>query len=155
MKIPRVIASVILKKDNKVMLIKEILEDNKEHWIFPGGGVEFGETIEEAAKREAKEETDLDVKIKEFLGFKEIIRTQFDYHTVIFFFIAESLNNEVRKIKKVLDAKYFTIEETKNLSLVDSARWAIEEISKKGILTYFSRESEPSCMCEHIVLRSC
>jgi 8-oxo-dGTP diphosphatase len=134
MKIPRVIASVILKKDNKVMLIKEILEDKKEHWIFPGGGVEFGETIEEAARREIKEEINLDVEIKELLGFKEIIRTQFDYHTVIFFFIAESLNNEITKIEKVLDAQYFTIEEAKNLSLVDSARWSLEEMRKKGVI---------------------
>lgn len=134
MKIPRVIASVILKKENKVLLIKEILEDKKEHWIFPGGGVEFGETIEEAARREIKEEINLDVEIKELLGFKEIIRTQFDYHTVIFFFIAEPLNNKLTRIDKILDAQYFTSEEAKNLSLVDSARWAIEEMRKKGIL---------------------
>jgi len=134
MKIPRVIASVILKKENKILLIKEILEDKKEHWIFPGGGVEFGETIEGAAKREIKEEINLDVEIKELLGFKEIIRPQFDYHTVIFFFIAEPLNDEITKIEKVLDAQYFTIEETKNLSLVDSARWSLEEMRKKGIL---------------------
>ena len=50
MKSPRIISAVILRKDEKVMLIKEVLEDKKEHWIFPGGGVEFGETIEEAHK---------------------------------------------------------------------------------------------------------
>jgi mutator protein MutT len=134
MKTPRVIASVILKKENKILLIKEVLEDFKEHWIFPGGGVDFGETIEEAAKREIKEEINLDVEIKEFLGFKEIIRPQFDYHTLIFFFIAERLNGEVTRIKKVLDAKYFTLNDAKNLNLVDSAKWALEEMNKKGIL---------------------
>jgi mutator protein MutT len=134
MKTPRVIASVILKKENKILLIKEVLEDFKEHWIFPGGGVDFGETVEEAAKREIKEEINLDVEIKEFLGFKEIIRPQFDYHTLIFFFIAEHLNGEVTRIKKVLDAKYFTLNDAKNLNLVDSAKWALEEMNKKGIL---------------------
>jgi 8-oxo-dGTP diphosphatase len=134
MQSPRIISAVVLIKDKKVMLVKEILEDKKEHWIFPGGGVEFGETIEDAARRETKEETNLDIRIKNFLGFKEIIRPQFDYHTIIFFFIAEPLNNEVKRIEKILDAKYFTINEAKSLSLVDSARWSLEEIINKSIL---------------------
>jgi 8-oxo-dGTP diphosphatase len=134
MKSPRIISAAILRKDEKVMLIKEVLEDKKEHWIFPGGGVEFGETIEEAAKREIKEELGIDVRIKEFLGFKEIIRPQFDYHTVIFFFMVETLNEKILKTDKILDAKYFTIEESKNLPLVDSAKWAIEEMQKKRML---------------------
>jgi len=134
MKMPRVIASVVLKKENKILLIKEVLEDKKEHWIFPGGGVDFGETIEEAARREIKEEINLDVKIKDFLGFKEIIRPQFDYHTVIFFFIAEPLNNDITRLEKILDAKYFTINEAKSLNLVESAKWVLEEMIKKDIL---------------------
>jgi 8-oxo-dGTP diphosphatase len=134
MKIPRLVSGIILKKDKKILLVKEILEDKKEHWIFPGGGVDFGETVENAAIREVKEEIGVDVKIKDFLGFKEIIRPQFDYHSIIFFFIAEPINNIISKIKQVLDARYFTIEEAMNLSLVDSARWAIEEMNKKGLL---------------------
>ena len=134
MKMPRLISAVILKKDNKVLLVKEILEDSKEHWIFPGGGVEFGETIEEAAKREIREEIGIDVNIKDFLGFKEIIRPNFDYHTVIFFFIAETLSNDISRIDNVLDARYFTADEVKNVNMVDSASWAIEEMCKKGML---------------------
>ncbi len=134
MEIPRVVASVILKKENKILLVKEVLEDFEEHWIFPGGGVDFGETITDAAKREIKEEIGLDINIKEFLGFREAIFPKYNYHTVIFFFVGEPLNHKMKKSNKILDAKYFSLEEIKNLKLVKSAEWILEEIQKKNII---------------------
>ncbi len=131
---PRIISSVVLKKDNKLLLVKERMENNEECWIFPGGGVEFGETIKDAAVRELKEELGLDVRIKEFLFFKEAIFPRYDYHTVIFFFMAEPLNEEIKSIEEILDAGYFTVEEVKKLNLVSSAKWVMEELNKKGIV---------------------
>jgi 8-oxo-dGTP diphosphatase len=131
---PRIISSIVLRKDDKLLLVKEVLENFKEYWIFPGGGVEFGETIEEAAIREAKEETGLDVRIKEFLGFKEVIVPKYDYHTIIFFFIAEPLNHDIKTTEKILDAKYFSLDEMKELNLVDSAEWVLKEMNQKGLM---------------------
>jgi 8-oxo-dGTP diphosphatase len=133
-KAPRVIASAVIRKGDGILLVKEVLENGKEYWIFPGGGVEFGETISDAAKREINEELGLYIDIKELLGFKEAIAPKYGYHTVIFFFIAESLSEKITRDEKILDARYFTKEEIKDMTLVDSAKWAIGEMEKKGML---------------------
>jgi 8-oxo-dGTP diphosphatase len=131
---PRLVSSIIIKKDNKLLLVKEKQNDNREWWVFPGGGVEFGETLEDAALREIKEELGLDVEIKEFLGFKEVIFPKHEYHTIVFFFIADPLDGEINKIDEILDVGYFTAEEIKNLDLVGSAKWVMEELNKKSII---------------------
>ena len=131
---PRVISSVVLKKDNKILLVKEMLENNEDCWIFPGGGVDFGETIEDAAVREVKEELGIDVEIKKFLFFKEAIYPKYNYHTVIFFFLAEPINNEIKTIEQILDVGYFSNDEIKKLNLVTSAKWVMEELNKKNII---------------------
>ncbi len=125
-KLPKIIASALVEKDGKFLMVKETLEDNKDYWIVPGGHVEFGEKIEDTVKREMKEETNLDIEIVKFLGFKEAIHTKHGYHTVIFFFLAKSLSDKLVLDKQLLDAKFFTKEELKDLDLVQSAKWLVE-----------------------------
>ena len=56
---------IILNK-NKIVVLQN--KSNNKLW-FPGGGVEIGERLEEALKRETLEETGLDVEVKDFLFF--------------------------------------------------------------------------------------
>jgi 8-oxo-dGTP diphosphatase len=114
--------------EKKLLLTKEILESGREFWIFPGGGVNFGETLEEAIKREIKEELGMEIKVEKLLGFKEAIFPRYDYHTVIFFYLATPLNELSIKERKVLEARYFELKEIEKLNLVDSARWAFERL---------------------------
>lgn len=52
--------SAVILKDNKILLIHR-KKNGEEYWVFPGGGVEGIETLEEGIIREVKEETNLDV----------------------------------------------------------------------------------------------
>ena len=59
----------IIKKDNKYLLTKRYDLDQEDpsefrgKWQLPGGGINFGERVEEAIKREVKEEVALDVEV--------------------------------------------------------------------------------------------
>lgn len=68
--------SVVLIDNKKVGLIKRI-RDGSVYYVFPGGGVEDGETPEEATKREALEELGVEVKINECIAKLEFNGTQY------------------------------------------------------------------------------
>ena len=68
----RVRVSGLLYKDEKLLLIKHQMDDYL-IWAPPGGGVEFGETIEATLIREFIEETGIAISVKEFLFFSEYI----------------------------------------------------------------------------------
>jgi 8-oxo-dGTP diphosphatase len=125
---PRIVVAAIIRNGNKLLLTKEILENGKEYWIFPGGGVKFGENLEEAIKREIKEELGMEIEVQKFVGFKEAIFPKYNYHSLIFFFLVKPLGKFSVKEKKILDAGYFDFKEIENLNLVDSARWAVEKL---------------------------
>jgi len=56
----------ILIEDQKILLIKQDVTE-KRHWSLPGGKLEAGESIEQCLVRELKEETGLDISVKELL----------------------------------------------------------------------------------------
>jgi 8-oxo-dGTP diphosphatase len=60
MKKPRPNARVIIIQDNQIALL-ERHKQGEHYFVFPGGGIDPGETLEQAAVREAREETGLDV----------------------------------------------------------------------------------------------
>ena len=68
--------SVVIVENDKVGLILRI-RDGIVYYVFPGGGIEKGETPEEASKREAFEELGVEVKVNECLAKIEDNGTQY------------------------------------------------------------------------------
>ena len=58
----------IYDDDFNFILIKRKNDPFKDYWALPGGFVEYGESVESAAIREAKEETSIDVEIKDLVN---------------------------------------------------------------------------------------
>ena len=79
---------VILEKD-RIYLIKRKNDPFKDFWALPGGFVEHGERVEEAALREAKEETGMDIKINKLIGVFSDPRRDPRGHTVSIVYLAE------------------------------------------------------------------
>lgn len=64
---------VWIKDDKALMISHKGLNLENKFWNFPGGGVEKGEAIEDALKREFKEETNSEIKVLDLVIFREFI----------------------------------------------------------------------------------
>jgi len=73
----------------------------------------------------------MEIEVEKLMDFKEAIFPKYNYHTVIFFFLAKPLGEPSLNEKKVLDARYFDLNEIEKLNLVDSARWALEKFKSQ------------------------
>ena len=65
---PKIAAVVLVLIDDQLVLVRRGVEPELGRWAFPSGYVDRGEVVEDAAKREVKEETGLDVELDGFVG---------------------------------------------------------------------------------------
>ena len=87
----RIRACGICIEDNKILLVKHhSLGKGGIIWAPPGGGMVFGETTEEALKREFMEETGLTISIKKFLCVNEYLAAPL--HAIELFFIVKKID---------------------------------------------------------------
>ncbi|MFA5061305.1 MAG: NUDIX hydrolase [Candidatus Pacearchaeota archaeon] len=101
-------SATVTIRDGKVLLVNSKYDDG-EYYLFPGGGVEFGETIEEGAIRETFEETGFKVKIEKLIHINEFIyKEDWNKRSITAFFLAspkeeslENISNDNGKIKTV------------------------------------------------------
>jgi 8-oxo-dGTP diphosphatase len=77
---------LIYNEENKQILM--VYNGDTNHWSMPGGAVEEGETLEQAAIREAKEETGLLVKIIDIVAVNECFFEKEEEHAIFITFRA-------------------------------------------------------------------
>ncbi|MBI4587931.1 MAG: NUDIX hydrolase [Candidatus Rokubacteria bacterium] len=65
---PKVVAGTIPVEDGRILLVRRNIDPSKGKWTFPGGFVDWGETVTGAAVRETLEETGLRVDLDGLLG---------------------------------------------------------------------------------------
>ena len=81
-------------KGESVLMVKHKFGE-KDFWAPPGGGVEFGESIHSALKREFLEETGLQVNVQKFLFGCEFVKASL--HAIELFFEVEWVSGELIK----------------------------------------------------------
>ncbi|MEM5766502.1 MAG: NUDIX hydrolase [Candidatus Aenigmatarchaeota archaeon] len=86
---------IIIEDGGKILLVKRKIKPFKDKWVLPGGHLEENETVEEAAMRETKEETSLDVKLNGILGVYSEPKRDPRYPTISVVFIARPLNKKI------------------------------------------------------------
>jgi len=66
---PEPVAAAIPRDDaGRIWLLRRALHEGAGRWTFPGGYVELGEAIEDAARRETREELEIDIELGELVG---------------------------------------------------------------------------------------
>lgn len=80
--IPTTRVSVIVVNQEKEILLVKHRKGNRQYWVLPGGRLEYGETFQECAVREMREETGLDVEVDEFVFLSEAIAPDRSRHIV-------------------------------------------------------------------------
>ncbi len=104
--------------NQKFILIKRKNNPYKDHWALPGGFVDYGESTESAAIREAKEETSIDIElIKLFNVYSKPDRDPRG-HTVTVVYLAKG---DLSQMKADDDAKEIEIFSFKDLNSIDLA----------------------------------
>lgn len=135
---PRVRVAGIVIQENSILLIQHI-KNEKKYWLVPGGGVDWGESLEEALIREYKEETNLDVEVKDFLFFSETISPDKNKHVINLYFLVKIKNDsETMKIgneTNLSDLKYVSKEEIQNIKLYPNIKEQLMKILNNEKMT--------------------
>ncbi len=93
---PIPMVDIIIEKNDKVVLINRAKYPYINKMVLPGGHVEYGETVENAAMREAKEETGLHIKLKGLFGVYSNPKRDPRFHSMSIVFIAEPSKGKMK-----------------------------------------------------------
>ena len=117
-------------EDSRVLLVKRAHPPLQAQWSIPGGVLEVGELVREAAIREAREETGLIVEPADLLGvYDRVLRDgeqRVQYHYVLIDFLCRRVGGELQAASDAAAVRWFGEEELGSLKLTAGSLPVIE-----------------------------
>jgi ADP-ribose pyrophosphatase YjhB (NUDIX family) len=114
-----------------VLLIKRAHPPSKGRWSIPGGAIELGETLHEAARREVREECGVEVEIDEVVDVVDNIvldeSGNVRFHYVVICQLARYVSGAARPNSDASEACWVTREELSTLDMHPLARQVVQE----------------------------
>jgi ADP-ribose pyrophosphatase YjhB (NUDIX family) len=101
---PKVVAGTVFTLDGGIVLLKRGVEPALGKWVFPGGYVDRGESVREAAIRETKEESQLDVRLSSLLNVYSYPHSP----NVIVVYTAEVIGGVLEAADESVEARIFS-----------------------------------------------
>lgn len=133
------VGAVIVDAEGRVFLAERGPKAGNERnlWEFPGGSVEFGETLADALKREMAEEFGIDIKVGDLLDVTDHILPEEGQHWVSPTFICAIVGGEpvIREPEKCSAVGWFRLEEIPT---------RLTRISRLNLEHYFERLKRPA-----------
>ncbi len=129
------VGAVIVNPEGKIFLARRGKEAQNESgkWEFPGGSVEFGETLEHALVREVNEEYGMTIEVQELLDVVDHIIPAENQHWVSPTFICRVAKGSplIREPHKCEEIGWFSLDEIPIDKLTIASRKSLESLMKK------------------------
>lgn len=127
---PVISCHALIRDKSKILLIKRKRDPFGGQWALPGGGIELGETVEEALVREVREETGLEVGIERFLGLLDAIdrdhQGEIQRHYVILYFETCVKSGMLRAADDAAGVQWMGLSEVRRHQTVDSVQQCLK-----------------------------
>jgi len=114
-----VAAAIPRDEDGRIWLLRRALHEGAGRWTFPGGFVELGESVEDAARRETREEMEIDIELGGLVG----VYSRAQERTVLVVFAAHALGIS-RETEEASEVRAF---EPGELPWDELAFWSTEQ----------------------------
>jgi 8-oxo-dGTP diphosphatase len=131
---PIIGVGAVIVEGSRALLVRRNTEPLRGEWSVPGGVLELGEKLRDGVRREALEETGVEVEAGEVLDVFDSIFTdalgQTQYHYVLIDYLCRPVSGQARAGSDVSDVRWVSIEALPAMGLRES----IEQVVRKGLL---------------------
>lgn len=129
---PLIGVGVLIKNGDKYLLVKRAAEPDANLWTIPGGLVELGEKVADAAIREALEETGLEIEIIKMLDIlNKIVRdetSRIKFHFIIIVYLAKVKSGVLAPSSDAMDTRWVKVNELSSYELTETFKDLIAKL---------------------------